>query len=199
MVIQNPGHMNQPLFQGIHVYLAAPDADKDPQVEARWTHDPDSQHLVLIEPPRPLSPVQVKKKYIAAAKESKNNFIFSIRLREDDRLIGFTSLDWILWTHGCARFSIQIGDPSDRGHGYGSEALELILRYAFDELNLYRLTANLFEYNLVGMEFLKKAGFQEEVRQRQAIYRMGRRWDLILLGMVREDWELLKQAGGQVA
>jgi RimJ/RimL family protein N-acetyltransferase len=197
MVKNDPGSMNQSLFQGTQVYLTLPDADKDPQVEALWTHDPDTQHLISIEPPRPLSAVQVRKKYGAAAKESKNNYGFAIRLRGDDRLVGFTRLDWIEWTHGGARFSIQIGDPRDRGHGYGREALDLILRYAFEELNLYRLTASTFEYNLVGLEFLKKAGFQEEVRQRQAIYRMGRRWDLIMLGLVREDWELSKQGEGR--
>lgn len=189
--------INRSLFQGNRVYLAAPDPDKDAEVEALWTRDSDSLHLVSLEPPRPLSAAQIRKNYEAAAKDSQNAYSFAIRLRADDRLIGAARLDRIEWSHGCAWLSFLIGDPGDRGHGYGSETFDLILRYAFDELNLYRLTVRVFEYNLVGLEFLKMAGFQVEVRQRQAVHRLGRRWDILLMGLIHDDWVRLDRQGGQ--
>jgi RimJ/RimL family protein N-acetyltransferase len=81
-----------------------------------------------------------------------------------------------------------IGDPQDRKKGYGSQALNLILRYAFEELNLYRLTALVPEYNSDAMRFFEKAGFLVEVRRRQALNRDGRRWDLLHLGLLQDEW-----------
>jgi RimJ/RimL family protein N-acetyltransferase len=63
-----------------------------------------------------------------------------------------------------------------------------LLRYAFDELNLYRLTAVIPEYNPVAMQLFSKAGFVEEVRRRKALNRDDKRWDLINLGLLHEEW-----------
>ena len=81
-----------------------------------------------------------------------------------------------------------IGDPNERSHGFGTAALDMILRYAFDELNLHRLSAATFEYNSGAICFLERAGFVVEVRRRQAVNRDGRRWDVISLGVLREEW-----------
>jgi RimJ/RimL family protein N-acetyltransferase len=181
------------LFEGELIRLAPPDPEKDAETESKWTHDPDYQRLISAQPVRPLSPGQIKKKYEEAEKEKKHNqFVFALRTRADDgagRLIGFARIEHIEWNHGHGVVSLGIASPDDRGKGYGTEALRLLLRYAFDELNLHRLTANAFEYNTAALRFLEKAGFTVEVRRRQALNRDGRRWDWILLGLLREEWE----------
>ena len=106
-------------------------------------------------------------------------------------MVGFIRLDHIEWNNGGSHMTLGIGDPNDRGRGYGTQALRLILRYAFAELNLYRVTADTFEYNERALRFLQRAGFTAEVRRRQAVHRDGRRWDVIKLGLLREEWEQL--------
>ena len=184
--------MNVQLFEGERVRLAPHDPDKDAEVESRWTHDPEYMRLVSADPVRPLSPGQIKKKYEEAGKEkekSQNRFSFAVRTRADDRLIGLVRLDRIEWNNGAGWLALGIGAAEDRGQGYGTEALRLILRYAFDELNLHRLSASTFEYNTGALRFLERAGFAVEVRRRQALQREGRRWDDLFLGILREDWE----------
>lgn len=179
-------------FEGERLQLAAPDAERDAEIESKWTHDPDYLRLLSADPARPLSPAQVKKRYEEAEKEAEKShdaFHFAIRLRDGDRLIGFIRVFDILWSHGSGRLQLGIGDPADRRRGYGREALRLVLRYAFDELNLHRLTAMTFEYNTAALAFLQQAGFQIEVRRRQAIQRDGRRWDAIMLGLLRDEWK----------
>jgi RimJ/RimL family protein N-acetyltransferase len=183
--------MNSQLFEGNLIRLAALDPDHDAEAESRWTHDPEYLRLLRADPVRPLSPNQIKKKYEADEKDenASRRFHFAIRTRADDRLVGFVRLEHVEWTHGAAMMTLGIGDPSDRGHGYGTEALQLALRYAFGELNLYRLTAITFEYNERALRFFERAGFAVEVRRRQAIHRDGRRWDVLMMGLLREDWE----------
>jgi len=120
--------------------------------------------------------------------EDKNLFYFTIRMQSDDRLIGFSKLYRVEWSNGTALIQLGIGDPADRNKGYGSEALNLMLRFAFAEINLFRLTAYIPEYNKAAMYVFKKKGFIEEVRRREAINRDGRRWDMIHLGILQPEW-----------
>jgi RimJ/RimL family protein N-acetyltransferase len=98
----------------------------------------------------------------------------------------------IEWNHGAGRIELGIAEEKDRRHGYGSETLGLLLRFAFDELNLHSLYAFIPEYNLVALELFRRTGFIGSVRQREAIQRNGRRWDLIYVGILQEEWEAVR-------
>ena len=185
------------LFVAENICLAPIDHEKDAEIESRWTHDAEYLRLLNPEPALPQSMAQLKKRYEKIEKdqdEKKDQFYFTVRMRSDDRLVGFARLYWIEWSNAGGFVQLGIGDPNDRRHGYGSEVLRLLLRYAFDELNLYRLTAAIPEYNPVGLHLFSKAGFVEEVRRRKALDRDGRRWDMIHMGLLHEEWDA-KQAG----
>ena len=187
--------LQRSLFDGDLVCLAPIDPENDAEVEARWTHNAHYLRLLNIEPSRPLSPYQVKQKYEKIEKkmdERKNLFYFNIRKLEENRLVGFTKIFWVAWTHGSAFVQIGIGAPADRGRSYGSEALQLLLRYAFDELNLFRLTALIPGYNQPAIGFFEKSGFKEEVRRRLALNRDGRRCDLLHMGLLLDEWKSLE-------
>lgn len=185
------------LFEGQLVRLTHIDPEKDAQIESGWTHNPE--YLRMLDPDMavPQSAFQIKKRYEKIEKEmeeSNKQFYFAVRQKtgqEDEslgRLVGFVRIYWIEWSHGSAMLSLGIGSPQDRGKGYGTETLQLILRYAFDELNLFRLSAPVAEYNQVARRLFAKAGFVEEIRQRAALDRYGRRWDLVYLGLLRDEW-----------
>jgi len=66
--------------------------------------------------------------------------------------------------------------------------MRVMLRYAFAELNLHRVSLNVFEYNPRAIRSYEICGFVREGRCRQALHRDGRRWDLIYMGIMREEW-----------
>ncbi len=183
--------MNIQLFEGELIRLAPIAPEKDAETLSNWTHDPEYLRLTSADPVRPLSPGQIKNKLEEMEREAekRNQFNFAIRARSDDRLIGMVRLHRFQWTHGVATVTLSIGRPEDRGQGYGSEALRMILRYAFDELNLHRLGVDTFAYNTGALRFLERHGFVVEVRRRQALNRDGRRWDALMLGLLRDEWE----------
>ena len=183
--------IDKQLFNGQLIRLGSINHDKDPEVESRWTHDVSYLRAMSNAPARPLSPARLKKKYEDIEKqvdESGNTFYFTLRSQQDDRLIGQVHLFWIEWSHGTGNLKIGIGDTADRGKGYGTEAMRLILHYAFEELNLYRLSAVLGEDNPAGIRFFKRFGFVEEVRRRQALVRDGEVFDLLHLGLLADEW-----------
>lgn len=184
--------LEKPLFDGDLIRLGPIDHEKDPEIESRWTHDASYMRLMYLEPMRPLSVLQIKKQYEELEKqadEKRDIYPFRIRAREDDRLIGLAEIYWIGWSSAAAALRLGIGVPDDRCKGYGREALSMLLRYAFGELNLYRVGAILPEYNEAAQALFRKFGFVEEVRRREAIQRDGRRWDILHFGLLAEEWK----------
>jgi len=180
------------LFEAQDIRLGPIDHEAHAEIESRWTHDAEFMRLMELKPVRPLSPAMVRKEYEAIEKkmeEDKNLFYFTIRLRADDRLIGKASIEWIDWTNGNGWIRLGLGAAEDRCRGFGSQTLRLLLRYAFAELNLYRVTAMVPEYNEAAIRIFQKFDFVEEVRRREALDRDGRRWDLLTFGQLRTEWE----------
>jgi RimJ/RimL family protein N-acetyltransferase len=62
------------------------------------------------------------------------------------------------------------------------------LRFAFSEINLRRVTLTVFEYNRRAIRSYEKAGFQHEGRLRGALNKEGKRWDMLYMGIRREEW-----------
>jgi RimJ/RimL family protein N-acetyltransferase len=184
-------NLNDQLFRAEHIFLGSIDHEKDAEIEAGWWRNVEYLRMLNTDLVYPVSTSQLKKRYETIEKEQdeKNNlFYFTIRLKDDAKLIGFVKLFWIEWSHGTGFIEMGIGESQYQNLGYGREALQLLLRFAFGEINLFRLTAVIPEYNLAALGLFKQMGFVEEVRRRQAVHRGGRRWDLIHLGMLSREW-----------
>ena len=180
------------LFEGKDIRFGPIDHEKDPEIESKWTHDSDFMRMMEVNPARPMSAALLKKQYEKIEKQiddDKNFFYFAIRAKEDDRLIGKAKIENIEWTNGYGWTHFGIGSAEDRRKGYGSQALNILLRFAFAELNLFRVSARVPEYNEAAIAFFKKFHFTEEVCQQQALERDGRRWDIIIFGLLISEWQ----------
>ncbi len=179
------------LFEGQDIRFGPIDHEKDPEIESKWTHDSEFMRLMETSPARPLSAAMVKKQYEKLEKqieEDKNLYHFMIRARADDRLIGKAAIQRIEWANGNGFVRIGIGAAQDRHKEYGTQALRMLLRFAFAELNLFRVTAIVPEYNEAAIALLQKFGFVQEVCRRKSLERDGRRWDLYVFGLLNDEW-----------
>ncbi len=180
------------LFEARDIRFGPIDHDLHPEIESRWTHDSEFMRLMELKPARPLTPAMVRKEYESIEKqmeEDKNIIYFTVRARPDDRLIGKAVIEWIDWSNGNGWLRMGIGALQDRRKGYGTQVLGLLLRYAFAEINLYRVTALVPEYNQGARRLFEKFGFVEEVRRRKALNRDGEFWDLIAYGLLVSEWQ----------
>ena len=186
------------LFEDADIRFGPMDYEKDPEIESKWTHDAGFMRLYDIAPVRPLSAAMVRKQYEKLekqAEEDKNMYCFAIRAKEDDRLIGNAMVHRIEWSNGNGWIRLGIGAEEYRRKGYGTQAMRMLLRFAFAELNLFRVTAAVPGYNKGAIALLKKFGFTEEVRRREALERDSRRWDMLIFGLLNDEWlELQKGA-----
>ena len=186
--------LTKPLFNGKLIQFTGFDYEKDPDIEAAWTQNLDTLRLsVDDELAYPKVPSQIKKKYEGIEKrmeDASNIYYFQVRAADDQRLIGYAKLDWILWASRLANIQMLIGDPAERGKGFGSEAMHMLLHFGFEELNLHRIATNMPTYNTRAVGWLTRFGFVEEVRRREAIMRDGRYWDSLTLSILQHEWHV---------
>ena len=176
------------LFRGELVRLRAFDK-MDGAAIASWTENAEYMRLVDTDAARPWTAEQATGFYVAE-KPDPHSYTFALCTLADDRLIGFVSLHSIEWNNAAAVLSIGIGDPGDWGKGYGSDALRVILRYAFCELNLHRVGLDVISSNARAIRAYEKVGFRQEGRVREAVHRDGQRYDRVFMGILRDEWQL---------
>lgn len=104
--------------------------------------------------------------------------------------IGLTGLWDINWHNRTAVSGIKLGgSPQARGRGYGRQSLELLMDFAFIDVGLHRLTADVLEYNEASLALhVEKFGWTQEGRSRQHVWRDGRHWDVVQLGILRDEY-----------
>jgi RimJ/RimL family protein N-acetyltransferase len=120
--------------------------------------------------------------------KDKAAYHFAIRLLSDDRLIGTFHIEEIEWPHQAGWFSIGLGAGGTRGKGYGTEALTLGINFAFNDLNLHRLSLSVFAYNEPAIRLYKRLGFTHEGVFREYLKRDGQRHDMFLFGLLEHEW-----------
>jgi RimJ/RimL family protein N-acetyltransferase len=175
------------LLHGEKVRLTALTPDDLPTI-ARWQQDGQFLRLFDALPAYPKSEAALSE-WLATSQKATDAFLFAVHSRGEDNLLGYIELDEILWAHGVCGMSYCIGDPANRGQGYGYEATRLALAFAFDELNLHRVTLTAFDYNQASIALAEKLGFRREGVFREFLRRDGQRHDMILFGLLRHEWE----------
>ncbi len=179
------------LFAGTLVRLTAPRPD-DKEALARWSQDAEYLRHLGDDAARP-RPAD----YFVEDKEEKSHdwrkFEFRIRTLTEDKLIGFVEL-WVQWNQQTAWLGIGIGEAEYRGKGFGSDAVRVAVSYAFRELSLYRISLSVFSYNPRAIRAYEKVGFVREGTLRSALYRDGQRFDMLVMGILRPEWEQQQEA-----
>lgn len=120
--------------------------------------------------------------------KSSDVVIFSIKLSKTNKIIGTCQLHAIDFISRSAELQIRIGEPSYRDKGLGTQAVKLLTKFAFDDLNLNRVQLHLIGSNKRAYHVYLKAGFKKEGVLRQAAYIDGKYENLILMGMLKEEF-----------
>lgn len=176
------------LFVGRLVRLAAWNPDTDPAQYAAWSHDSEYLRLLDAEPARPHTAGRYRH-MIEERMDRATSFGFAVRTLEDDRLIGFVGLWPWSWPSGNAGVGIGIGDPAYRGRGYGTDAMRLAVRYAFNELGAARVTLQAAAHNARAIRSYEKVGFELVGTEREWDLRDGERNGVVTMSIRRDRWD----------
>jgi len=149
----------------------------------RWMNDPEvTQYLESRFYPNSMEGLC---EYVAGKLRDRDNVFLAIVLREGDRHIGNVKLGPINWIHRSADIGILIGEKDCWGKGHATEAIRLVVDYAFRKLNLHKVTAGCYSNNQGSLGAFEKAGFQVEGVRKEQFFSNDQYTDGVLLGIVR--------------
>jgi RimJ/RimL family protein N-acetyltransferase len=174
-----------PIIEGERVRLEPPKIE-DASIYIRWFADPQMTRYMLVRNP-PSS--QQEEEWLNQMAHSQVDVLWSIVLRESSKLIGNTGLHRIDWRHRHAHSGIIIGDPTQWGKGYATEAMLLRTAYAFRELGLEKVLTSVYMGNNGSRRALERAGYKQCGMLRRNRFFHGTWHDEWLGEVLREEWE----------
>jgi RimJ/RimL family protein N-acetyltransferase len=109
-------------------------------------------------------------------------------------LIGHIRLDRVCLIDKRASLAIGIEDRARLGSGLGTEAIGLVLGYAFKVLKLHRLSVRVLDYNARAIRAYRKCGFVVEGREREAAFVDGVWHDDIMMGLLSNEYAEIQRS-----
>ncbi|CCH48593.1 GNAT family N-acetyltransferase [Pseudodesulfovibrio piezophilus] len=176
-------------LQGTSIFLRELTVDNVTPEYIGWLNDPEiNQYL---ESRFTHHSIESVREFVAKKKESETEFFFGIFLKNSQKHVGNVKIGPINREHAFATMGIFVGDKTSWGKGIASEAISLIIHFAFTCLQLFRVDAGVYEKNTASLRTFQKNGFVVEGRRRMHRVTHDGRTSIILLGILREEWEAL--------
>lgn len=173
---------------GERIRLRAPEREDLPRFVA-WLNDPEVREgldLYL-----PMSMVEEERWFENMLENPAAEHPMVIEIRVGDQWIpvgncGFHVIDNRVRS---AEVGIFIGEKKYWSQGYGTQVMRMLQRHGFETLNLNRISLRVYEDNPRAVRAYQKAGFIDEGRLREGMYKKGRYIDVLLMSVLRSDWE----------
>jgi RimJ/RimL family protein N-acetyltransferase len=158
----------------------------DASLLAQWITDEEVTYFMFTGQ-RPLTLAQVAQN-LETDVTSTANTVFMVVERASGRTIGIAGLYDLHPTVLKAEFRVLLGDKTSWNKGYGTEVTELLTFYGFDRLNLNKVWLGVVAENAGAHRAYVRAGFRDEGRLRDELYRNSRYYDAIRMSVVRAEY-----------
>jgi RimJ/RimL family protein N-acetyltransferase len=163
----------------------------------RWYADPEIARLARYQA-TPMRPEEIER-FFTARVVGPNALAMAVHEKTTDRLVGTCAFSQLDGENGSALYHITIGEQDAWGHGFGTEATQLMLDHAFGTLGLHRIALYVFEFNERAIRAYQRCGFVVEGRSRESIWRDGRWWDEMAMSVLESDWRKRREAAAHAS
>ncbi|KAA3644938.1 MAG: N-acetyltransferase [Chloroflexi bacterium] len=160
----------------------------------KWFNDPEVRQGLNSVLPMSLSNEEKWFERMLQLPMEEQVLCIEMRDRDDWRLIGNCGFFTIDHRVRNAEVGIIIGEKELWNQGYGTEAMQLLLKHGFNTLNLNRIFLRVYENNPRAIRSYEKVGYVHEGRQRQAHYFDGQYLDVIFMSVLKDEWQAKQEA-----
>jgi RimJ/RimL family protein N-acetyltransferase len=169
---------------------------EDIPLAQQYLNDPETRSLLNPSVAYPYT-LADEEKWFEENSADNDIYSFAIETLADGKYIGGCGINGIRWTSRVAKLGIFIGDKDYWGRGYGSDAMEVLVRICFAQMNMNKVCLNVFSFNKRARRCYEKCGFSVEGVLRQEVYANGRYHDEIAMGLLRSEWEERQKEGNR--
>ncbi|MGL4449687.1 MAG: GNAT family N-acetyltransferase [Sarcina sp.] len=134
--------------------------------------------------------LEAEEEFIKRSCEKKIDMTYNFALEsiETGEYIGGCGINKTDLKNRNCTIGVFIGDQELWGQGYGTDAMEVLIHYIFNELNFEKIKLSVYSFNDRALKCYTNLGFIEEGRLKKEIFREGKYYDVILMAMFREDY-----------
>ncbi|MFP4343435.1 MAG: GNAT family N-acetyltransferase [Anaerolineales bacterium] len=151
----------------------------------RWSNDPEIRRLTGEVHPMTEGDAEA---FYEKVQQEESRVWFIIALQEDDRPVGECGLLRLFPAWRTTDLSIILGERDAWGRGYGTEAIRLLLDYAFGALNLHRVAIGVVGFNERALRFYEKVGFRREGVQRDGYFYDHAYHDFVMMSILEAEF-----------
>ncbi len=130
--------------------------------------------------------LEEQRLWMDSIKNEKSTIRFMVDYKE--KPVGTIIISNISENNLSANMNIKLLETA-RGKGIGTESIRLALKYCFEEMNLWCITAHVLSYNKNSLALFKKTGFTNEGVLRSRVIKDGNRYDLVSFSILKSDYE----------
>ena len=160
----------------------------DLEAVMKWWHDEEVIRFIsaAVFPASSLEEEQFIEKVASGRDPANKEFV--IETVADRKYIGAIGLHNISWLCRNARLGVVIGDKDYWGRGYGTDAVKLLLRLAFEKVGLHRVDLIVFTFNERAIACYEKCGFRREGVLRDYVFKLGKFQDVLLMSILANEF-----------
>lgn len=182
--------MKNPFLTGKNIYLSPLNEAEVTDEYVSWLNDcevcRDNSHAVFP------NTKELTLQYVRSVASSGKEVVMAIKWKKNNRHIGNISLQKINWVNRSAELAIIIGDKNYWNKGVGTEAYELMIGYAFERLNLNRVSSGQTLRNKGMISVCRKCGMSEEGVSRETMFKEGEYLDTVAYAILAKDYWIKK-------
>ena len=160
----------------------------------RYRNDSETRSFLNIRVPYPYT-LADEEKWFEKNSASNDIYSFAVETLSEGTYIGGCGTISTDWKTRVVMVGIWIGDKAYWGKGYGTDAMEVLVRFCFEEMNVEKVKLGVYSFNDRARRCYEKCGFTVEGVLRREVYASGQYHDMIMMGILRDEWET-RQKGG---
>jgi RimJ/RimL family protein N-acetyltransferase len=176
------------LIYGDGIRLRAPE-QSDLENFVRWLNDPEVIAGLQIYTPLSVQEEQAWFENMLMNHPAEHPMVIEVEQDGVWRPVGNCGVHRIDWRIRSAELGIFIGEKSFWNQGIGTQVMKLLLQHGFNTLNLNRIALDVYGSNPRAIRTYEKAGFVLEGCKRQAAYRNGKYSDVLIMSVLRSEWQ----------
>ena len=133
-----------------------------------------------------ISGTMQQKWYDSIGNNSSDNHIY-FAIDYNDCLVGVCGLHYINWCIRSAEASVMIA-PDFSGKGIATDAIKILVDYAFGECNLNKVFCEILSINTASLKVFERVGFKKDGVLRDNFFVDGKYFDSYLLSVLKSEW-----------
>ena len=174
------------MYTGEKVRLRAYAKEDIPKAQA-YINDSEIKRCLTPGVPFPLT-LEEEYKWFEKQTAFQDTYNFAIEELEEGKYIGGCGINQLDWKNSVATVGIFIGNKDYLSKGYGTDAMNVLIRFVFEQMNINKIKLHVYSFNKRAVRSYEKCGFKLEGTLRQEIFRDGQYHDEYIMGILKEEF-----------